>query len=178
MKLNQTVKLSCLASAIFAGAVAGCARQAEPPADPSPLVIDEAMQRRDWDRSVAYYGNGDTVGSPNRAPLKAQDTGVPILNGLMQPLAFVGNAFYLPVSYIFAPPGTETTYHGVQFEPTYTAVPPLPPSDAEPVSEPFLVGPANATADDAPTGDLGTGEPAADPRGTVGAPDRRLHRAG
>ena len=27
----------------------------------TPLIIDDAMQMRDWDKEVCYYGNGDTV---------------------------------------------------------------------------------------------------------------------
>src|SRR5215204_4694264 len=31
-----------------------------------PIVVDEAMEIRDWDRSTAYYGNGATVAGATR----------------------------------------------------------------------------------------------------------------
>src|SRR5687767_6171346 len=43
----------------------GCQRIVPPPVrapvNDAPLVVDEAMQIRDWDRSTNYYANGGTV---------------------------------------------------------------------------------------------------------------------
>src|SRR3954467_13332003 len=43
---------------------AGCQRNIPPATERlnnSPLIVDEAMQRRDWDRSISFYPHGDTI---------------------------------------------------------------------------------------------------------------------
>src|SRR5436309_613655 len=49
---------------LIALTLVGCQRMQPGMADrinDTPLLIDEAMQKRDWDPSVSYYPNGATV---------------------------------------------------------------------------------------------------------------------
>src|SRR5215213_690597 len=56
-------------------ALAGCFHHAEPVTDPvssEPMVIDEAMQRRDWSRSVSEFYGGGVVAGATRFPYVPQ----------------------------------------------------------------------------------------------------------
>ena len=115
----------------LAGAAGGCAQRAAQPYTPPPLVVDEAMQRRDWERSVAYYPNGDTVSGHNRFPVRSDaDVGQneygPALFDIGASLA---QTVALPFTYLAIPPFAKAVYTGENIGPTYTAMPPMrPPS--------------------------------------------------
>lgn len=94
-----------------------------------PLVVDQAMQQRNWEPSYAYYANGDTpswsvgFGYSPRSDLQPYqyyfaDTGTYLLNLVTMPYTFYQQRG-----------GLVST--GVQLPPTYTAVPPLPPPSTE-----------------------------------------------
>ena len=60
----STRKFVIGASLLTAATMLGC--QAKVPEgverlNNAPLIVDEAMQKREWDRSTSYYPNGDTV---------------------------------------------------------------------------------------------------------------------
>src|SRR5688572_18781243 len=62
-----SIRNGCVIAIVLAAATlaAGCQRIVPPPTrapvNNTPLVVDEAMQVREHDRSTAYYANGATV---------------------------------------------------------------------------------------------------------------------
>jgi len=115
------------AGALSAG---GCARQApQQPYTPPPLVIDAAMQRREWERAVAYYPNGDTVSGHNRFPVRsdADVGGYKITDPAYDIGASLVQTVALPFTYIFIPPFARAVYTGEDFGRTYTGMPPMRP---------------------------------------------------
>ena len=122
-------------SGALAGALAGaggCAQKAEQPYTPPPLVIDDAMQRREWERSVAYYPNGDTVSGHNRFPLRSDTPEGSREYGAAayDIVASLGQTIALPFTYIFIPPFAPAVYTGEDFGRTYTGMPPMRPDAA------------------------------------------------
>ena len=131
---------------IGGGFVAGCtcpiqkrANSAPEPVNESPLVVDGAMQLRDWDRSVAVYQNGDTIAFPTGF-LYEPKWGQPEYHYyFIETPLFIGQTLGMPIVFVMTPPWTPTTYTGVTVGQTYTAMPVLPPSvavTAEAPSEP------------------------------------------
>jgi hypothetical protein len=91
----------------------------------TPLVVDEAMQKRDWDRSTAYYQPSTVVAGPTwltfRGDEKAERVDV-----LTDPFIFLANVAASPYA-AFRHPQTEAViYHGAIVPPTYHAMPPMP----------------------------------------------------
>ncbi|HEX8524349.1 MAG TPA: hypothetical protein VF669_18990 [Tepidisphaeraceae bacterium] len=112
-------------AALALAAVAGCrttvnsAQKAD--LNTTPLVVDEAMQKRDWDRSVAHYANGDTLAGPS---LIVIETSAPDpYQRLADPVVNIVNDAMIPVTTILFPPWKDVIYQGVQTPPTYTAQP-------------------------------------------------------
>src|SRR4051812_14255835 len=101
-QLMKAAKIAALS--LFGAALGGCAKHSKPaPAvamepEPPPLVIDEATQMRDWDRSTAYYANGDVKSEPVREKFGKPNTGNQFYDVLLDPLYFAGNTLYLPIS--------------------------------------------------------------------------------
>lgn len=137
--------LRALAIAAAAGLVAagaGCQRAPEPRAEATstePLVIDEAMQARDWPRVAANFQAGGVDAGVTRFPHQPQtqgdDAGRATLgaereNAVLDPLLFVGQSFLVPFTYFVDPPFAKKNHRGVIYEPTHTAMPLLPPDEA------------------------------------------------
>jgi hypothetical protein len=125
---RRTMKLTA-AALLSLGALAGpfgCMRTAPAPQTVSALPVDEAMQKRNWSTSEAYYANGSVVAYSNRELIKfpldthyfrmTADTG-----------AFVINAAWMLPSLAFDPLMGPVVYHGYQTPPSATAVPPVEP---------------------------------------------------
>jgi hypothetical protein len=114
-----------VASAVPLFLATGCQR-IEPPApdrlNDSPLIVDEAMQIRDWNRSVAYYGNGNTVAGSTRLTFEPKDDDR--LNYAADPLIGLGNFVIIPFTYFYTPPFTKVEYQGAIVPPSHFAVPP------------------------------------------------------
>ena len=96
------------------------------PISHAPLVIDEAMQQRDWPVTVANYQNGSTPGwattflfinNPKTPPWTAAVTETPI---------FAFNSLISPIVLICSPPNQRIIYPSDGIEPSYNAMPPLP----------------------------------------------------
>lgn len=108
----------------------GCAIKQAPPPEPvshAPLVIDDAMQHRQWPVSAARYANGQTVAAPtgsifvhraNEPVWQAAFTDTPM---------FVANVLTIPIVYLFIPPWDTVVYPRGEVEASYHAMPPLPP---------------------------------------------------
>ncbi|MGH7213364.1 MAG: hypothetical protein ACREIT_01085 [Tepidisphaeraceae bacterium] len=116
---------------------AGCQIANQPtkpePLVETPLVVDEATQRRDWDRSIAYYANTSVVAGPTLFIWEAPEDMPDWQRGAWEPLLFIGNTVALPVAAVLTPPWTAQTYRGVALEPTHFAVPPAAGRENEPV---------------------------------------------
>jgi len=133
--------------------------------EPRPLVIDAATQDRDWDRTTAFYANGDIESPPVREKFGRANTGNENLDMLLEPLYFAGNTLYIPISLFEQPPGTHVWSTGVQVEPTYTAAPVLPPMPPrEPTTQATMPLTAPTTESLMPPKDQGPTGGAADPR--------------
>jgi hypothetical protein len=117
--------------AVTAG-IGGCAQQQRQAYTPPPLVVDEAMQRRDFERSIAYYPNGDTVAGVNRFPLRSDADAVVGENRYAAAgydlVASIGQTIALPFTYLFVPPFAPQVFHGDDVGPSYTAMPPMRPA--------------------------------------------------
>ncbi len=129
----KTVKtILCLATLALIGGCVDATTTSTGEINTEPLTIDPAMQQRTWEPTVAYYQNGD---------VKTQSTG----------FAYSSNAPYSQYDYYVTDTGTYlvnlitspwTFYQqrdgvvntGTQLPPTYTAVPPLPPSFEAPMT--------------------------------------------
>jgi hypothetical protein len=110
-------------------AAGGCAQVAnihdnQPEAlSPAPLAIDQAMQARIWDRTVAYYENGSVVAGRTLYPYRPADNlpywaYPPLEAGL-----FYGQTLAMPVTAFLEP--DPAVYSGAIVGPTYNAVPPI-----------------------------------------------------
>jgi hypothetical protein len=106
------------------------------PLQTEPIIEDDAMRLRQWSQTSATYPNGATVAGPTGfgwQPRRGQadwkyyyaDGGV-----------FFANLFALPYRLIKTPPDTAVTYRGVWIEPTFHAMPALPPEPAMPAPPP------------------------------------------
>jgi hypothetical protein len=128
---RRLVPLALLAASVagVGGSSGGCAAPAQQAYSPPPLVVDDAMKRREWERSVAYYPNGDTVSGHNRFPLRSEgDFAANDYGGAAYDVvASLGQTVALPFTYIFIPPLAPAVYTGEEFGRTYTGMPPMRP---------------------------------------------------
>jgi hypothetical protein len=104
----------------------------QPAVTAEPMYTDEAMRQRDWAPSTASFANGTVQAFATRWPYEGQETRFPLLNGVLDPVIFLTQAAILPVRMALVPPGTLVNYNGQVMQPTYSAMPPLPP---EPLPE-------------------------------------------
>lgn len=108
----------------------------EPP-DP-PVVVDGAMLARQWPQSDAQWSNAIMVGWPMRFPYNADITvDRPFPNSrLMDTFLFVYQYFRLPFTYIGERPFKTVLWTSdVKYNPTYTAMPAVPPSPEHHIEE-------------------------------------------
>jgi hypothetical protein len=118
---------------LLAGAAAvsalGCAQNQKPPAPElshATLTIDPAMQKRDWDRSVAYYPSGAVPAWDTRFHYQPSPNAPLWIKPVSEPIAFLGQTIFLPITLITARPFTPVIYRGVQ-EPASSNAFPAPP---------------------------------------------------
>lgn len=126
-------RLVTLACAALASGIVGC-QQTVPPMttqlNKEPLVIDEAVQKRDWDRTPCYYANGTTISGGNGYMFQTHETISDPYRRLADVPVTVGNILLLPIG-VFANSAFEPQeQRGAVFPPTYTAQPPLTPPGA------------------------------------------------
>lgn len=99
------------------------------------VQYDEALARRDWARSTAYYGSGDVIAGPTNSNTQWRigDGTQPDyyrrqrMAAVAEPLIALGNMIALPVSLVRDPPMEDRRYEGTVIGPTYTAA--VPPSE-------------------------------------------------
>jgi hypothetical protein len=123
------VLLVAMTGAVGLGVGAGCANgvEYEPQAETvQPMVVDEAMQTRDWEPVAVVYQNGDTIGGIDRAPIKPRFvTNSEYVQGGAAPFLFIGQALVTPITFLWAPPFEPVATQGEAFRPTYTGAPPV-----------------------------------------------------
>jgi hypothetical protein len=98
----------------------------------TPLLIDQAMQSRDWNRSVALYSSGNTIAGPTGFLYQLNWNNPGWSYAVLETPLFIGQALALPVTLAIAPPWNKVRYTGDWIGPTYTAMPPLPDASAKP----------------------------------------------
>lgn len=96
----------------------------------TPLVVDQAMQIRDWDRSASMYASGNTIAGPTGFFYEVNWNEPGWTYPLLETPLFIAQTFALPVTLAIAPPWNKVRYTGDWVGPTYTAMPPLPPVNA------------------------------------------------
>ena len=116
-------------TALGALALVGCQRYTKVPpgvVKDEPVVIDEAMQIRDWEPSSARYTNPRFIaGPPGFWFIPKYDMPEPLYAVQETPM-FILQAVGLPLTMWFPPPWTPVEYAGETLEPTWHAMPPLP----------------------------------------------------
>ena len=109
--------------------VGGCAVKQMPQPDPvshAPLVLDEAMQNRHWQVSVAHYANGETYAWPTGFLLVDDPKAPKWVPAVADAPIFLADTLSMPIVYCFLPPWTTVMYPRGEIEPSYNAMPPLP----------------------------------------------------
>src|SRR4051794_10182277 len=108
---NHSAATTLLALIVLLGA-GGCqfARNEAPKMNlnQSPLIADEAMQRRDWDRSPANYANGDPLAGPDLVVL--EPAGPDLVQRASDPMTALVNAIISPVTTVITPPWKDMVY--------------------------------------------------------------------
>lgn len=128
-------RAALLAAGLFAGAEGGCYHApTSAPSAPPPLIVDQAMQERDWSRSAAYYQNGGVKSTSLRTTFATGPHNSRLLSSGLETTAFVGNLAVMPLTLFSTPFNTRVIYHGEQVGPTFNAIPALPPSNYPPTS--------------------------------------------
>ena len=132
MCFSSNAKKSAAFTGLAVALLGGCQKvEPMPQADvlqSTPLVIDEAMQKREWPRQTVYYQNGDTLAGPTLYPFEPAGDLPDWQYLIMDDLVYLGNTVLLPFSFFVTPPWSSVQYAGVQYEPTNTAQPVLPAS--------------------------------------------------
>lgn len=142
-RIRPTAAAAALALAVVAGLGGGCFHYEPPPAEVAsepdePMVLDEAILRRDWEPVSAYYANGDVVGGSDRKLFRADEV-VVVPNdpygeyrhvndygqAVAAPFLFVANVAAIPFTYLWEPPFDPVASQGEYYRPTYTGVPAL-----------------------------------------------------
>ncbi|HEX8324441.1 MAG TPA: hypothetical protein VF595_11070 [Tepidisphaeraceae bacterium] len=115
--------------AVSLSLLAGCQRQTyveRQPVDLGPMVIDQAMQQRQWEPVTAYYETGDTRHSTTGFGYAPRRDLPPPAFALADTGTFFVNLVTMPYTLYEQWNGVDSG--GVKLPPSYTAVPPMPPS--------------------------------------------------
>lgn len=146
--MTHTIKTLTLAAAVGAVLAGGCnscpvqKKQNQPPValNDTPVIIDEAMQIRQWDVSTAKYQNGDTFAGPTMFAYEPKWNQPEWHYQFIDTPLFLTQLAGMPIMLFVTPPGKDLRYTGETIEPTYTAMPVLPPSmnvvESAPAAEP------------------------------------------
>ena len=94
--------------------------------DASPLIVDEAMQRREWDRQTSFYANGDTVDGGNGYMFRTHETIPPAARTVVEPAVTTTNMVLLPIGVFVNSPFARKVDEGAVIPPTQSAMPVLP----------------------------------------------------
>jgi hypothetical protein len=125
-----TTALIALGAAAAAITAPGC--QTVPPPhteklNTTPVIVDDAMQRRQWESKTGWYANGATVAGPTGYWFQTSDELPEGYRRVVDPMVATMNIGLLPVTTVVEPPWKVKVYHGAITPPTYNAMPPLAP---------------------------------------------------
>jgi hypothetical protein len=140
---NAAVLVACVTATLLAGS-SGCQRRKLVPdavAPPPQIAVDEAMRKRDWPAQSAFYADTSIIATPTGFLYEPEHDRAEWNYIFLDTGTFLGNTVLLPVAFIMNPPWRETINRGATIPPTYTAVPPLPPSDEAATPEYVPVAP-------------------------------------
>jgi hypothetical protein len=106
----------------------GCVKETKPVAAVSkaPLIVDEAMQQRQWNRTVVRFQNGETPAGPTEFALSHPDNTPTLVPILTDSPMFLLNVGLMPLDAAVNPPWARVIYPAGVIEPSYTGVPPVP----------------------------------------------------
>jgi len=123
----QSLALSI--AAVSAIAITGCQKTRPAPVAKlidSPVLVDEAMQKRDWEQSNAYYANGDTIAGFSGRYFEPRDRfSEGYFGRLADPAVGLTNVVIMPITMAVTPPWKGVDYQGVIVPPTHSANPPV-----------------------------------------------------
>jgi hypothetical protein len=141
-----------------AAMVGGFGCQMHQNALPDPVIAppppDEAMALRDWQQSSAVYANTSTVAGNTGFMFMPKWDQPEWVYPLLDAPIFLLNVVTLPYSLIVTPPWKPVEYRSATIEPTYTAMPPLPPPSPEEPGRPSDLATPPGPSDGAPSSDV------------------------
>jgi hypothetical protein len=92
----------------------------------APLIVDEAMQRREWEESRVHYPSGATVAGKTGYMFETSNRVQAPARRIADPAVATANILMLPVTFPLSQPWrSQQVSPGVQLPATYTAQPPL-----------------------------------------------------
>src|SRR5687768_10427283 len=112
-------------------ALVGCQRYPYAPRgglNDAPLDVDQAMEIRDWEPMSAQYTNPRFIAGPTGFWFNPAYDQQPWIYPLQETPMFVLQAIALPVTAWLPPLWTPVRYAGETVEPSWHAMPPLPPA--------------------------------------------------
>lgn len=94
---------------------------------PDDVLTDPAMAKRDWPMTVATYSNGSVVADPNFVAYEPRHDLEPWQYYFADAGSFLANLIRAPFLAFQHGFDSDVTYLGYQMQPSYYAVPNLPP---------------------------------------------------
>jgi hypothetical protein len=95
--------------------------------DQQPLLIDDATQMRDFERSTVYYPSGSVEAGSTRFMFAPRVNASRVERGFVDPVMFAANVVTLPVTLFMKAPGTSYDWPAAVTDPSYTVQPAYPP---------------------------------------------------
>jgi hypothetical protein len=150
--LNFGVLLGTMLVGLGAGLGAGgCTRVSNIPPDAlddTPIPVDSAMARRDWEQSHAQYAATGIHTTPNLYTFQSQEYSwsrgySPVFT---ETPVFLANVVLIPYQIFASPVWGQHEYRAATVPPSYSAMPPLPDSRENQLEAP----PAPPAQDDRP----------------------------
>lgn len=130
--MNLNKRNVCVISAVLgAMAIGGCQPIHNIPPDTlddTPIPVDAAMERREWDESRASYANTGVWCSPTLFSFQSAPGHPDYQYALTEMPVFVVNVLLIPVQVFISPAWHEREYRAATIPPSYSAMPALPPA--------------------------------------------------
>jgi hypothetical protein len=140
-KLKTAVRFALLGG--IAASLIGCAHAQKSPGydlSQAPLIIDPAMQQRNWSQSVAFEPNGGVPAYDTRFGFTPPPREPTWVKPVTEPIDFIGQTLFLPVTLVTSRPFEPVVFHGYEYGSTSTAYP------APPNASPTTPGAASSAA--------------------------------
>ena len=129
-RATRGATFGAILGAVIAGSGCQLARNIEPDVlDDTPIIVDPAMARRDWEPTSATYAATGIYATPNLYTFQSQPYGFGHSTALTELPLFMANVIIMPYQVFAEPVWREKEYRAATTPPTYSAMPPLPPSN-------------------------------------------------